>query len=70
MIRSSLLLISYFISRSRFIQLTNEIKAKIDSLQKVAKKLERFSEKPNDQSKDNLFETSFSDSGEFHHFLL
>lgn len=32
----------------------------------MAKKLERFSKKPNDQSKDNLFETSFSDSDDNH----
>jgi len=51
----------------RYIPLTEEIKAKIDSSQKVAKKLERFSKKPNGQSKDNLlFETSLSDSDDNH----
>lgn len=52
------------LSAHRHIQLTEEIKQKIDSSQKVAKKLERFSKKPNGQTKDDA--ASNSDSGDEH----
>lgn len=51
-----------FLKTTRYIPLTEEIKSKIDSSQKVAKKLERFQRKQNNQSSENLFETESNQS--------